>query len=70
MHLLHLLLHLTIAIDGVPKPPQVVIHAVPWIAFGFTTFLCICGIVFAVVCIVLMLVLWNRRYRIAKICEL
>ena len=47
--------------DGVPKPPATVIRIVSWIAFGFTVFFCICGVIFAAVCFVLMLVLWNRR---------
>ena len=47
--------------DGIPKPPATVIRVVPWIAFGFATFFCICGVVFAAVCIVLMFLFWNRR---------
>ena len=50
-----------ISTDGVPNPPHTVIRVVPWVAFGFILFCCILGIVLAVVCIVMMLVLWNRR---------
>ena len=55
-------IHLNVPADGVPKPPTTVIRVVPWITFGFNIFFCISGVAFAAVCIVLMLVLWNRRY--------
>ena len=47
--------------EGVPEPPKTIILVVSWIATGVITALATLGVVFALVCMVLTRVLWNRR---------
>ena len=48
--------------EGVPEPPKTVILVVPWAASGVILAFTILGVIFALVCIVLTIALWKRRY--------
>ena len=53
--------HCHTSAEGVPEPPKTIILVVSWTASGIIMALATLGVVFAIVCMVLTCVLWNRR---------